>query len=105
MALKSTAGTKDGTFKVSIVHNFLVDRKREVVRGDTLRACEGAIIYFKRIAADAAGRRTAGSELARKFEKHDSGKDVPADTGWVAVGEVTGFSDTVLQPDSVFELR
>ena len=69
----------------------------EVVRGDTLVACEGAIVYFKRIAADTAGSRTAGSELARKFEKHDSRKDVSADDSWVTVVVVTGYRDATRQ--------
>ena len=44
------------------------------------------------------------AKRARQFENLNSIKNVPADAGWETVRKVTGFGDTVLRPDSVFEL-
>ena len=67
-------------------------------------AGEGAVAYDKIGAARAALWAVRRKRWVGDLQYLDSAKHVAANAGWQSVRKVTGFGDTVLQPNEVFDL-
>ena len=67
-------------------------------------AGEGAVANNKLGAANAALWAVRGKKWVGNLQYLDSAKYVATNAGWQSVGKVTGFGDTVLQTDKLFDL-
>ena len=67
-------------------------------------AGEGAVANNKLGAANVALWSVRGKGRVGNHKYLDTAKYVAANAGWQSVGKVTGFGDTVLQPDKIFSL-
>ena len=101
---KRTVRAEDSSFGVTRRRNFPGNREVKEVGLDASVAGEGAVAYDKIGAARAALWAVRGKRRVGDLQYLDSAKHVAANAGWQSVGKVTGFGDTVLQPDEIFNL-